>query len=205
MLSGWLFVVVSQISVPHAEPELVEQQNTEEGEYVPRIGKTVYVEISIDGVDYGRIDIGLYTHDVPITTENFRSLLTGERGNGHSYVGTIFHRIKTNFVIQGGRIYERGGNVDRNEYDSFQFDDEPRGLELKHSGRYIVQMANRGPNTNNAQFCFMLKESPHLNGKHVVFGRVIKGFEIVDAIENLAASSSGEPRAEVKITAGGEY
>ena len=182
----------------HGEPIANEQDDQ------PKIGKLVFIEVSIDGVDYGRIDIGLYTYDVPITTENFRALLTGERG-GQSIIGTVFHRIITNFVIQGGRIYERGNGIPKEEYDAFTFPDEPRGLELKHSGRYVVQMANRGPDTNNSQFCFMLRESKHLNGKHVVFGRVVKGFEIVDAIEDLAASKDGTPRATVKITAGGEY
>lgn len=206
----WLIITTTWVQEIKNHPKLVlensvpiEQPRSEN--YSPPIGKTVFVEISIDGIDYGRIDIGLFTYDVPKTTENFRSLVTGERGNGQSFIGTKFHRIITNFVIQGGGIYEKGGFLSRAEYDSFVFDDEPRGLELKHSGRYIVQMANRGPNSNNSQFCFMLKESKHLNGKHVVFGRVTKGFEIVDAIENLAASPSGEPRAEVIITAGGEY
>lgn len=176
--------------------------------YPAKVRDIVYIEVSIDDIPQGRIDIGLFNDVVPITTKNFRDLLIGERGNGQTIVGTVFHRIITNFVIQGGSLYDtmvKTGEISKEEYESFQFPDEPNGLALEHSTRYLVQMANRGPDTNNSQFCFMLKPSPHLNGKHVVFGRVVNGFEIVDNIEKLASSKSGEPQAVVRITAGGEY
>lgn len=87
----------------------------------------------------------------------------------------------------------------------FPPDDEPNGLRLTHSGRYILQMANSGPNTNGSQFCFMLGAAPHLNGKHVVFGQVVDGFEVVDRMEAAGVARDGIPLThKVSLVDGGE-
>jgi cyclophilin family peptidyl-prolyl cis-trans isomerase len=177
---------------------------------LPPVTRMVYLDIAIDGEQRGRIDIGLFYDHVPITCENFRQLVLGTRGKEQgypqSYVGASFHRIISDFVIQGGNLKTKDmPRTERSLYDALQFDDEASGVELRHQGRYIVQMANAGPDTNNAQFCIMLKAAPHLNGKHAVFGRVVGGFKVVDLIEELASSEDGVPRANVTITGAGEY
>ncbi|CAH0482684.1 unnamed protein product [Peronospora belbahrii] len=137
--------------------------------------------------------------------ENFRVLTTGEKGPDYTFKGSVCHRILKNFIVQCGDYTEGTGRGGRSIYNDQSFDDEPNGLRLKHSKRYILQMANRGPNTNGSQFCFMLKASPHLNGKHVVFGEVVEGFEVVDKMEEAGVERDGIPlQHKVSFTDGGE-
>ena len=133
--------------------------------------------------------------------QSCRSLTTGERGEHYTYKGTRFHRIIPDFIVQGGGLQ----GLTREQQHGLTFDDEPTALQLKHDARYLVQMANRGPDTNGSQFCFMLKASPHLNGKHAVFGRVVEGFDVVDRMEMAGTrSSQGEPTEEVVVIDCGE-
>ncbi|RLN82922.1 hypothetical protein BBJ28_00000872, partial [Nothophytophthora sp. Chile5] len=163
--------------------------------------KYVWLDVAIDDVYVGRITAELYADLVPKTAENFRALTTGEKGPDYSFKNSVCHRILKDFIVQCGAFTTAGG---RSIYGN-RFDDEPNGLRLKHSKRYLLQMANLGPNTNGSQFCFMLKASPHLNGKHVVFGEVVEGFEVVDQMEAAGVEADGIPLVhKVTLMDGGE-
>ncbi|EGZ17153.1 hypothetical protein PHYSODRAFT_264205 [Phytophthora sojae] len=166
--------------------------------------KYVWLDVAIDGVYVGRVTAELYADVVPKTVENFRALTTGEKGPDYSFKGSTCHRILKGFIVQCGDYTKGNGTGGRSIYGG-RFDDEPNGLRLKHSKRYILQMANAGPNTNGSQFCFMLGAAPHLNGKHVVFGEVVEGFEVVDKMEEAGVERDGIPlQHKVSFTDGGE-
>ncbi|DAZ94660.1 TPA: hypothetical protein N0F65_000940 [Lagenidium giganteum] len=166
--------------------------------------KYVWIDVAIDDVPIGRITAELYTDVVPKTAENFRALTTGEKGGDLTYKNSVCHRIIKGFVVQCGDFETGKGYGGRSIYGA-KFDDEPNGLRLKHSKRYILQMANSGPNTNGSQFCFMLGPQPHLNGHHVVFGEVVDGFEVVDQMEAAGATDDGVPMEhKVSLIGGGE-
>uniref|UniRef100_M4B514 Peptidyl-prolyl cis-trans isomerase n=1 Tax=Hyaloperonospora arabidopsidis (strain Emoy2) TaxID=559515 RepID=M4B514_HYAAE len=127
-----------------------------------------------------------------------------EKGPEYSYKGSVCHRIIKDFIVQCGDFTRGTGTGGRSIYGA-AFDDEPNGLRLQHSKRYLLQMANSGRNTNGSQFCFMLKAAPHLNGKHVVFGEVIDGFDVVDKMEGAGVEKDGTPlQHKVSFTDGGE-
>ncbi|KAG6611869.1 Peptidyl-prolyl cis-trans isomerase C [Phytophthora cinnamomi] len=167
--------------------------------------KYVWLDVAIDEVYVGRVTAELYADVVPKTAENFRALTTGEKGPDYSFKGSTCHRILKGFIVQCGDYTKGNGTGGRSIYGG-KFDDEPNGLRLTHSKRYILQMANAGPNTNGSQFCFMLGAAPHLNGKHVVFGEVVEGFDVVDKIEEQAGvERDGIPlQHKVSFTDGGE-
>lgn len=166
--------------------------------------KYVWLDVAIDDVYVGRVTAELYADLVPKTVENFRALTTGEKGPETAFNGSVCHRIIKGFIVQCGDFTTGTGRGGRSIYGD-KFDDEPNGLRLKHSKRYILQMANAGPNTNGSQFCFMLNAAPHLNGKHVVFGEVIEGFQVVDKMEQAGVEQDGIPlRHKVSFTGGGE-
>ena len=166
--------------------------------------KYVWLDIEIDGVEAGRVTAELFADIVPKTAENFRVLVTGERGDDLSYKNSVCHRIIKGFIVQCGDFETGKGYGGRSIYGR-HFDDEPAGLALKHSKRYILQMANSGPNTNGSQFCFMLGPAPHLNTHHVVFGEVVDGFSVVDKMEAAGKQSDGDKMQHVvKILNGGE-
>lgn len=165
----------------------------------------VYFDVQIANGQTERIVMGLFGKAVPKTAENFRSLCIGDKGKGKSgkplaFKGSKFHRIIPNFMIQGGDFTRGDGTGGESIYGE-KFQDE--NFSLKHEGPGYLSMANAGPNTNGSQFFITTVKTPWLDGRHVVFGQVLEGLEVVQKIE-AQGSESGKPRAEVTIVDAGE-
>merc|ERR1712072_528348 len=161
---------------------------------------TVFFGIEIDGKPAGRITFELFADVVPKTAENFRALCTGEKGTGKSgkalhYKGSAFHRIIPQFMCQGGDFTKGNGTGGESIYGE-KFADE--NFKLKHEAPNYLSMANAGPNTNGSQFFITTVKTSWLDGKHVVFGKVTSGDEVVKKMEAVG-SQSGKTSKKVVI------
>ena len=160
----------------------------------------VFFDVTVGGTPTGRVVMELYSDVVPKTTENFRCLCTGEKGVGKSgkplhFKGSSFHRVIPKFMCQGGDFTKGNGTGGESIYGE-KFADE--NFKEKHVGPGILSMANAGPNTNGSQFFLCTEKTSWLDGKHVVFGRVVDGMDVIKKVEAVG-SDSGKTSKPVVI------
>ncbi|CAA7060430.1 unnamed protein product [Microthlaspi erraticum] len=165
----------------------------------------VFFDILIGNMKKGRVVMELFADVTPKTANNFRALCTGENGIGKAgkplhYKGSAFHRIIPGFMCQGGD-FTRGNGTGGESIHGSKFEDE--NFKLKHTGPGILSMANSGPHTNGSQFFICTAKTSWLDGKHVVFGKVVDGYDVVQAMENVG-SDSGTTSERVVIEDCGE-
>lgn len=161
-----------------------------------------FMDISIGGEMEGRIVMELFADVTPKTAENFRALCTGEKGIGPEtgvplhYKGSRFHRVIKGFMVQGGDISSGDGTGGESIY-GVKFADE--NFALKHERKGVLSMANSGPDSNGSQFFITTSRTAHLDGKHVVFGKVLKGMGVVRSMEHTPSGDGDRPAVDIVV------
>ncbi|OQE31507.1 hypothetical protein PENSTE_c001G03992 [Penicillium steckii] len=165
----------------------------------------VFFDIALAGEPLGRVKMELFANVTPKTAENFRQFCTGEsknpKGQPQGYKGCKFHRVIKDFMIQGGDFINGDGTGSCTIYGTPKFADE--NFSLKHDRPGLLSMANSGPNTNGCQFFITTVPTPFLNNKHVVFGQVIDGMDVVRMVEH-TRTYRDKPNQDVSIVQCGE-
>jgi len=156
--------------------------------------KNLEMKLKIKNEEYV-VELKLYDNVVPLTCKNFRHI--AKKGiKNKKYDNSIFHRVIPGFMIQGGDIINGNGTGSVSIYGD-NFEDE--NFKIKHTKKGLLSMANSGPDSNGSQFFITTVPTPHLDNKHVVFGEVMKGFDIIQKIENTPTDASDKPYQDVII------
>jgi len=178
------------------------------GQHAGKKNPNVFLDITVDGKPLGRMTFELYADVVPKTAENFRALCVGGKedlmGYPMTFRGSYFHRIIPGFMCQGGDYTHGNGKGGKSIYPTGRFRDESfEGKAGKHTGFGCLSMANSGPHTNSSQFFICTGETPWLNGRHVVFGRMLDGEKVLRAVE-AEGTTDGRTKRLVRIENCGE-